>query len=398
MKPEASPFTPGQPVPIEFFVGRVSEIERLRSLVRASASGKLRVGFVFGERGIGKSSLVSFVRHLTEREDQVAGVHVFLGGVNSLSEMVRRTFDRLLKESVEKPWHQKIRDLFGKYVKQVGLFGISIELDVPESDLQSLATGLAPHLRKLLTQLKDERKALLIILDDINGLAESTEFANWLKSMVDEVATSANSLSVCLLVVGLEERRQQLIQLQPSLARVFDLIEIKPWSKEETSDFFRRTFQGAGLAAEPEALEMMVKFSGGLPVLAHEIGDAVWRLSVGPVIKAHEAFRGVLEAAEIIGKKLLEPQVLRAIRSQRYRSILRKLAQPLGSSFRRADLLRALSAEEGKVCDNFLNRMRKLNVIIPDLEGGPGAYRFSNQLHALYFFIEAHRAKESKHL
>jgi len=143
-------------------------------------------------------------------------------------------------------------------------------------------------------------------------------------------------------------------------------------------------------------MELMVKFSGGLPVLAHEIGDAVWRKSNGPVIGVGDASVGISEAAEIIGKKLLEPQVLRAIRSQRYRSILRKLARPLGPSFRRADLFRALSAEERKVCDNFLNRMRKLNVILPDSEAGPGAYRFSNQLHALYFYIEAQRAKTQR--
>jgi AAA+ ATPase superfamily predicted ATPase len=398
MNPENSPFTPGQPVPIEFFVGRVGEIERLRSLVRASVLGKFRVGFVAGERGIGKSSLVSFVRHLVEREEGVAGAHVFLGGVDTLSEMVRRTFDRLLKDSLEKPWHQKVRDLFGKHVKQIGLFGITVELELAESDLGSLVNGFAPSLRRLLAQMKGERKALLLILDDINGLAGSAEFANWLKSIVDEVATSGNSLSACLLVVGLEERRRQLIELQPSLARVFDLIEIKPWSRTETTDFFRQAFQKARATAQGDALEAIVNFSGGLPVLAHEIGDAVWRVAAAPTVKAQEAFAGVLDAAEIIGHKLLEPQVLQAIRSPRYRSILRKLAtrRPV-LAFRRSDLLKALSAEEKQVCDNFLTRMRKLGAIIADSEGGPGAYQFSNQLHALYFFIEAQRAKEQSH-
>jgi len=174
MRPEDSPFTPGQPVPIEFFVGRVSEIERVRALVRAASIGKFRVGFISGERGIGKSSLVSFVRHLTEREDNVVGAHVFLGGVNTLTEMVRRTFDRVLKDSVEKPWHKKIRELFGKYVKQVGLFGISVELEIPEADLASLVHGFAPHLRKLLAGLRNERQAMLIILDDINRLLKKS--------------------------------------------------------------------------------------------------------------------------------------------------------------------------------------------------------------------------------
>jgi hypothetical protein len=398
MDPEYSPFTPGQPVPIEFFVGRVGEINRLRSLVRAACRGQFRVGFVAGERGIGKSSLVSFLRHLVEREEDVAGAHVFLGGVDTLSEMVRRTFDRLLKDSLERPWHQRIRELFGKHVKQIGLFGISVELELAESDLGSLVNAFAPSLRRLLERLQGERKALLLILDDINGLAGSADFANWLKSIVDEVATSGNGLSACLLLVGLEERRRQLIDLQPSLARVFDLVEIKTWSEKETTEFFLKAFGQRKVNVEEQALKIMVDFSGGLPVLAHEIGDAVWRMAAGTSVRGVEAIKGVLAAAEIIGQKLLEPQVLQAIRSQRYRSILRKLAaRPPGLAFRRADLLKALSAEEKKVLDNFLNRMRKLGVILPDSEGGPGAYRFSNQLHALYFSIEAQRAKEQEH-
>lgn len=399
MRAELSPFTPGQPVPIEFFVGRVKEIEQLVSMIRAATAGKFRVGYVAGERGIGKSSLVSFVRHLAEQREQTAGAHVFLGGVDTLPEMVRKIFDRLLKDSLEKAWYQKIRDLFGKHVKHIGLFGLTVELDLADADAKALVSGFAPSLRRLLTELKDDRRALLLILDDINGLAASAEFANWLKSVVDEVATSGNRLAACVLVVGLEDRRRQLIELQPSLARVFELVQIQRWSVDETRDFFARAFRNAQTDVEPLALQTMVEFSGGIPVLAHEIGDAVWRLAAGPKVRQAEAWKGVLEAAEIIGRKLIEPQVLHAIRSQRYRSILRKLAgqQPV-LSFRRAEVLKALSPEEKKVFDNFLNRMRKLGVITADPEGGPGACQFANQLHALYFYIEARRARQPKPL
>ena len=86
MTPESSPFRPGQPAPVESFVGRNAEIERLRGMVRASTRGRPGVGFVSGERGIGKSSLARFVRHLVERERAAVGCHVFLGGVNDLGD------------------------------------------------------------------------------------------------------------------------------------------------------------------------------------------------------------------------------------------------------------------------------------------------------------------------
>lgn len=69
MTPESSPFRPGQPIPIEFFVGRSVEIEGLSSMVRGGAQGRFGIGFVSGERGIGKSSLAAFVRHLVEMID-----------------------------------------------------------------------------------------------------------------------------------------------------------------------------------------------------------------------------------------------------------------------------------------------------------------------------------------
>jgi predicted ATPase len=169
MSPEASPFTPGQPVPIEFFVGRVSEIEHLRSMVRAAANGRFKIGFVTGERGIGKSSLVSFVRHLSEREDQVAGSHVFLGGAKDVPDMIRRTLDRLLKENIDKPWYGKLRDFFGKHISEFGLFGISVELKLTAEDLVNLTHEFVPTIRRLLSKLKSERSSTTSMVWPIRG-------------------------------------------------------------------------------------------------------------------------------------------------------------------------------------------------------------------------------------
>ena len=97
MNLETSPFSPGQPVPNEFFVGRVDEIRRLHGMVKASVRGRFKIGFISGERGIGKSSLASFVRHLSEQESEVAGCHVFLGGVHGLQEMLEEDFQSPLE-------------------------------------------------------------------------------------------------------------------------------------------------------------------------------------------------------------------------------------------------------------------------------------------------------------
>ena len=388
MTPESSPFSPGRPVPIEFFVGRRAEIERLRGMVRGSAQGRFKIGFVSGERGIGKSSLAAFVRRLVEAENDAVGCHVYLGGVQDLGEMLRRTFDRLLKESIDRPWSQQIRKFFGNRVRQVGLFGVTLELNLQDNDLSTIAHDFVPTIRRLLEEIKEHKESLFLILDDINGLAASADFANWLKSTVDEIATSAQETRLCVLVVGLEERRRELVAGQPSLARVFELIDITPWSDDEVFEFYRNSFHDGKAEVSDEDLKGLVSYTGGLPVLAHEIGDAVWRVARGPRIKAGEVAVGILSAADTIGRKFLEPQVFDAIRSERYRSILRKIADQPRMRFTRAEILERLTDTDKRAFDNFLNRMKKLGALEADPESR-GGYRFPNQLHMLYFFMES---------
>jgi len=397
MTKDYSPFTPGLPVPVEFFVGRQREVDQLRNKVASAASGRLEVAYLSGERGIGKSSLASFVKYLVEKDLRVLGLHTFLGGVTTLTETVRRIFDGLLKESLDKAWFTRVTELFGHHIRQVGLFGVTLQFTASPKDLEQLVSNMAPSLYQLTEKLGHDRKGLFLILDDINGLSGSAEFANWLKSLLDEIATARKPLPLCLLLVGLEERRQSLVSLHPSLARVFELIEIRPWSNEETRFFYENAFARAGLPIDEEALDMLALYAGGLPVLAHEIGDAVFKADQDNHVDRHDALRGITNAAEIVGRKHLEPQVFRAIRSTRYRTILRKVArEPFETGFRRSKLRARLSGAEAKVFDNFLRRMTELGVIVRDHEKGPGCYRFRNLLHYLYFRLEAERARKSR--
>lgn len=101
MTKDYSPFTPGQPASNELFVGRKSEVERLVKMVGASVTGRLQMAYLSGERGIGKSSIASFVRRVCEQKHRVLGVHAYLGGVNSLEDMVSRIFNQILKVTHE---------------------------------------------------------------------------------------------------------------------------------------------------------------------------------------------------------------------------------------------------------------------------------------------------------
>jgi len=361
-------------------------------MVRASQRGIFKIGFVSGERGIGKSSLAMFARQLVERE-RVMGCHVFLGSARRLDEMLRQTFDRFLKESVNQPWQDAVRELFGDHVQEAGPFGITLKLDIQDRDLVILRRDFAPAMERLLEQTGRHKRSIFLILDDIDGLSTSHEFANWLKSTVDEIATSSQTTRLCMLMVGLEERRRELIKQQPSLARVFELVDVVPWSDEEVAKFYQRSFKSADAVLSSRSVRALVEFTGGLPVLAHEIGDAVWRSATGPTITRLDIAQGTGLAARAVGAKYLEPRILAAIRSERYRSILDQIVQGPRIQFTRAEALRRLSNDDRRALDNFLRRMTKLGGLeaVPEVRGG---YRFPNRLSQLYFRMAATTASD----
>ena len=396
MNEKVSPFTPGNPAPVELFVGRVEQIKEILRHVKQTASGRQENVFLSGERGIGKSSLAAFLRHLVSKEDFLA-IHVFSGGVMTLEELVRRIFEQILKEAdVQKTLHDKLYGFFNRYVTQVDLFGISVSFNPPNNDLKDLIRNFPEALNNIMEEIKDEKKGIFIALDDINGISNTPEFADWYKSFVDNVSIHYPCFPVFIMPIGLPEIRDTLRKRQPSLMRVFRVVEIDKLSDEKVREFFEKSFKKANITVEPEAMAIMVKISSGLPILMHEIGDAVFWRDEDKIISEEDAFEGSLDAADSIGRKYLEPTVYRAIRSERYRSILRKLGKDIRFSFTKKEIEARLNEEERKVFHNFLRKMREQGIIVPDIESGRGSYKFVNLLYSVYIKMESLRHDKIK--
>ncbi|MCD6472985.1 ATP-binding protein [Candidatus Aerophobetes bacterium] len=393
-----SPFTPGRPVPFDYFVARFKEIERLERAIKQVSSGRNENVFISGERGIGKSSLAGFIRYLAEKEYSFIGAHCFLGGVKDLEGMIRVIFQRLLQEVSDKTISDKLKSIFGKYIKGVNLFGVVIEFTENRSELHTLIDNFLPVIKKINETIKERKKeGIILVLDDLNGITGVSEFAQFLKSFVDELATSRDSLPLFLILVGIPERREELIKHQPSVARIFDIIDLSPMNKDESKEFFNKMFGKRNISVTSKALSLMVRFSGGFPMLMHEVGDAVFWVDKDNCIDEGDTMNGIIEAAGIVGRKYLDPQVYQVLKSKTYHSTLRKMGKlPIGESFQRKEILKEVSEKEQKAFDSFIRRIKRLGII----KGTEvrGEYRFVSQLYHLYVLIEAFRAEKEKEI
>ncbi len=390
-KPD-SPFTPGRPVPADFFVGRTEQVKELNRYVSSSLRGKhLESILIYGDRGIGKSSLARYVSAVAEREYNIVTVHVSLTGSTSLRETIKSILIRIFEEIGQSNWFDKVKGFFGKYIKRVGFWGVEIELKLLEEGLNSAVTNFDVALKNIIDQIKKAgKKGLLIVLDDINGLTDTPDFANWYKGFSDGAAIRNVKLPVAIMLLSTTAQRERLCELQPSLMRIFRPMKVERLSDEDISYFFQKTFSDVDMTVESESLDIMVHHSSGLPTIMQEIGDCVFWLNENGIINENDAFAGIFIAADKVGEKYLTPTVYYALKSSRYRSILRKLvSKPTLSIFKKSDIANMLNAQEKKVLDNFLRKLKKLGIIENDLESGRGAYRFVNELFPIYIWLEA---------
>lgn len=386
---EYSPFQPGVPVKPGMFVGRVDQISEIEKHLKQVRAGRQQNVFLIGDRGLGKTSLASFISQYAENKYNLLSVHTFLGGVGSLDEIVKKVFDQLLKRTEKESFSKKVKGLFGKNVEEVGLFGISLKFNPPADKLTALRKEFPEALSHFLDAIKNEKSGLLIILDDINGTLDNEGFANWFKSMADKIAVTFTEFPVFFMLIGLPQKRDQLFAQQPSLMRVFQILEIEKLNDTEVSTFFTQSFDDANIPVTEKALKQMVAYSSGLPVLMQEIGDSTFWEDTDGEIDIKDASKGILEASNRIGKKYLDPTFYSAVRSPRYKSIIRKIGKDIKFEFTKAEIEADLTSDERRVLHNFLKKLKELGIISQPSELPRGCYRFVNRLYPVYLFMEA---------
>jgi hypothetical protein len=389
-----SPFYPGQPVPVDLFVGRAGQIERiLKRGAGQVAEGKPVAVYIQGEYGIGKSSVAGFVQWIAERDFGLHAIYTPLGGARNLSEAASAILEATIRSGVFDPRRsEKVRNWLAKYIGRQELFGFTINAEALKKEAPNLSTpfGMLGFLSEVKERLKDTGvKGIFLVLDEINGITGDPQFAHFIKGLIDTNAMSKDTLPLLLMLCGVEERRREMIQKHQPIDRIFDIIEIEIMTEEEMKEFFERAFNSVQMTVDKKAMEYLTYYSAGFPKIMHLVGDATYWIDKDSIIDEDDAINAVMLAADEVGKKYVDQQVYKALRSEDYHSILTKIAKLSSNamSFNKSEIVTDLSETENKKFNNFLQKMKSLKV----LKSGEvrGEYIFNVRMVRLYIWLQS---------
>lgn len=243
----AAAFTPSAPIDSEtLFAGRLDQINRLLN----SVSQKGQHAILFGERGVGKTSLANVLKEFLKKWPDV---HFITGSTNCEATS---TFQSI--------WKSVLGDICIN-ISEVGI-GFNAPSHVQQISLADLAgqpVKTGEDLRHFLQKL--DKHCILIIdeLDQISTKGTAKAIADAIKTLSDHNVDST------IVLVGVADSVDSLIQEHVSIERALVQIQMPRMSALELREIIEKGLTQVGMTIEESAKEKIGELSQGLPHYTH---------------------------------------------------------------------------------------------------------------------------------
>jgi Cdc6-like AAA superfamily ATPase len=241
-------FTPSRPIQNPAMLAGRREV--LETLIRSIEDQQFHV-VVYGERGIGKTSLLHILAQLA------ADAHYLVRYASCSEDASVSEFFRSIFADIPLLYHKDYLPT-SEQVEE----GFSFADLLPESTLG------VPVISDAFSKLNGTR--LLVILDEFDR-ANQHDFRRGIAELVKNL--SDRSIGVQLLIAGVASNLTELIEYIPSIRRNIRGLEVPNMSDEEVADMIQRAEGASGLAYTPEALKLICEAAFGLPYLASLLGQ-----------------------------------------------------------------------------------------------------------------------------
>jgi Cdc6-like AAA superfamily ATPase len=240
-------FTPGAPITeADLFAGRSKQINMIINAISQRGFHAI----IFGERGVGKTSISNVLDSFTSRSNN----KLLFPRVNCTKEDTFSTIWRRL-------FHEVIVT-----EKRLGVGFAAKDEDVSKRVVETLPRRLGPDdIRRVLTDLA-EGVILVPIFDEfdrIHDQATKIAMADTIKMLSDY------SVKATVLMIGVADSIEQLIAGHQSIERSLIQIPMPRMSPDEIMDIVRRGTKRLSMTVENAALDEIRKFSQGLPYVTH---------------------------------------------------------------------------------------------------------------------------------
>ncbi|MDD5158174.1 ATP-binding protein [Sulfurimonas sp.] len=408
-----NPFTPNNPVSAGMFAGRLSEIIALEKGLFQTKNGFPNNYLITGERGIGKSSLMIYLKYIScgDIESLEHGKFNFITVNTVLSEKSDLgIFIRLIEKKIMREIGklEKVRKFLAdtwSFVQRIKIMDSGISESQREQEIDILiddfAYSLAETCNRITKPEKDEEKrdGIIFIIDEADNASESLRIGYFFKT-VTELLQQNGCNNIMFIVVGLPEVVEKLSSSHESSVRIFTSLKINELNMIDREYVINKGIEEGNkindekTSITKEAISHISKLSEGYPHFIQQFAFSAFDYNSDGEINDEDVLEAAIReggAIDAIGNKYYANSFHDKIKSDEYRQVLSIMAEEMNSWIKKAEIRKKFIGDDSTL-SNALQALTSRKIILRN-SSRMGEYRLQQRGFALWIKLFGNRAK-----
>lgn len=411
--PKINPFMPNSPVPTAMFAGRYNEIVELEKGLFQTKNGHNTHYLITGERGIGKSSLMLYMKHVScgnvqsinHGEFNFTTINIVISDRTDLVALVK-LIQRNISRELGKV--EKIRTFLNEtwsFVQRIKVMDSGIDPAENISEIDMLIDDFSYSLSETCKRVKSGSKTennldgILFLIDEADNASTDLRIGYFFKA-VTELLQQHDCSNVMFVVAGLPDVIEKLFCSHKSSVRLFNQLTIKELSPSDRKYVIDKGIEsGNAINTEKTTVTEAAKsfistISEGYPHFIQQFAYSAFDHNSNGEITEEDAVNSAFKtggALDAIGNRYYSSYFHEKIKSDEYRQVLSIMAENLNSWIKKKEIRDKFTGDE-KTLSNALQALTKRKIILKN-PSKLGEYRLQQKGFALWIKLFGERKK-----
>lgn len=408
MHQKVNPFKPNSPVQPGMFVGRLAEVQRLETCLIQTRAGNPAHFMLVGERGIGKSSLLFFIKAIAEGYIDIDDAQVDFLVIDididetTTSVALVKKIELGLRRGMAQT--EKARDFLKGtwgFLQRIEASGFRLRPGEAKTDdetiIDEFAYSLADAAKRICNKdyfdqeiFSSQKDGILILIDEADNASKTLRLGSFLKLLLERLQRRGCD-KIMVGLAGLPELRNVLATSHPSSIRLFDDLELNRLNSDEVRRVINRGLKEAAkqnaqaTTIVSEAEDRLVSLSEGFPHFIQQFSYSAFAADTNDIIDDEDVLAGAVGkngAIALIGNRYYREDYYRKIKEESYRQVLGIMADYWDDWVTKRDIRKKFKGKNSTL-DNAIRALRDRKIIVSK-EGERGVYRLQNKGFAFW--------------
>lgn len=401
-----NPFTPGSPVGPAMFVGRIDELETLETVLLQTRAAYPTHFMVTGERGIGKTSIFSYLKYIAKGDIPVESetfnflvIDIDIHPTTTQLGLIERIGVALKRELGKSEKTKKFISNAWDFINRIEVCQSSIKNKSEVSEellLDEFSYSLADITNRLVSDksnfniFETQYDGVIILIDEVDNSSPNLHIGTFLK-ILSEKLIKLDCKKLAIGIAGLPILKQVLTKSHQSSIRIFDDILIDRLSNNDIKRVISICIKKANqlnnekTTITDEATNVLINLAEGYPHFIQQFGYSAFIANTTNEITKEDVLDGAFKnngALEKIGDGYYRDNFYNKIQKDSYREVLRIMAVRLDKWTTRKYIKENFKGSETTL-NNAIRALRERN-IINTKEGSRGVYRLQHKGFAFW--------------